>query len=138
MQCEICGNTIREAHAIELDGALLKVCGGCSRLGRPAREVPSTSSIPKPTAPKSTPKPITDSWAPELEEVELRNDYAKVIKQAREKASISQEELAKRMNEKLSVIKHLETGKLKPDDILAKKIEHTMKIQLFIPADMEE
>jgi putative transcription factor len=62
-------------------------------------------------------------------------DFAKVIKTARELQGLSQEELGHKINEKPSVIGHLETGKLKPDDALARKLEHFLKIVLFLPID---
>jgi putative transcription factor len=40
-----------------------------------------------------------------------------------------------KINEKTSVISHLETGSMKPDDALARKLEHFLKIQLFIPTE---
>jgi ribosome-binding protein aMBF1 (putative translation factor) len=37
------------------------------------------------------------------------------------------------LNEKLSVIRMVETGKLKPDTILARKLMHHLKINLLVP-----
>jgi putative transcription factor len=67
--------------------------------------------------------------------MELRSDYAKVIKAARELQGLSQEEIGRKINEKPSVIGHLETGSLKPDDALVRKLEHFLKIQLFVPVE---
>jgi len=69
--------------------------------------------------------------------LELRFDYNKMIKQAREKLGLSQEQLGHKINEKPSVIKLLESGKLKPDDLLARKIEHALKLRLLIPPESE-
>jgi len=73
-----------------------------------------------------------------FEELELKEDYYKVIKQAREKLGLSQEALGRKINEKPSVIKLLESGKLKPDNMLARKLEHFLKVQLLVPAVEEE
>jgi putative transcription factor len=73
-----------------------------------------------------------------VEELELKEDYHKVIKQAREKLGLSQEALGRKINEKPSVIKLLESGKLKPDNMLARKLEHFLKVQLLVPAVEEE
>jgi putative transcription factor len=67
--------------------------------------------------------------------MELTTDYPKIIKSARELLGLSQEELAQKINEKTSVISHLETGSMKPDDALARKLEHYLKIQLFVPTE---
>ncbi len=67
--------------------------------------------------------------------MELRSDYAKAIKSARELLGLSQEEIGMKINEKPSMIHHLETGTMKPDDALARKLEHFLKIQLFVPVE---
>jgi putative transcription factor len=58
-----------------------------------------------------------------------------MIKEAREMRGMSQDELGRKINEKPSVISHLETGSMKPNDILARKLEHFLKIRLFVPID---
>ena len=35
------------------------------------------------------------------------------------------------------MIGHLEMGSMKPDDLLARKLEHFLKIQLFVPIEDE-
>ncbi len=65
----------------------------------------------------------------------LREDFSSVIKNARESLGITQEELGRKINEKPSMIGHLENGSMKPDDILAKKLEHFLKIHLFVPVE---
>jgi putative transcription factor len=72
------------------------------------------------------------------DELELKEDYHKIIKQTREKLGLSQEALGRKINEKPSVIKLLESGKLKPDNVLARKLEHFLKVQLLVPAVDEE
>jgi ribosome-binding protein aMBF1 (putative translation factor) len=48
---------------------------------------------------------------------------------------LSQEDLGRKINEKPSVISHLETGSMKPSDALARKLEHALKIELFLPPE---
>ena len=133
-KCEICGNIIRgPADAIQIDGGLFRVCSLCSKLGKSAK-IPQKPPSPRHIISKS--KPINRTY--EEDEVELRRDFNKAIKSAREKNGIHQEEMGKRINEKISVIRHLETGTLKPNDILSRKIERFLKIQLLIPKEAEE
>lgn len=70
--------------------------------------------------------------------MELRRDFNILIKSAREKMGLSQEELGRKINEKPSLIKHLETGTLKPNDVLTRKVERFLKIQLLVPDEAEE
>lgn len=67
--------------------------------------------------------------------MELRSDFGKVIKDARESLGLSQEDVGRKINEKPSVISHLEVGTMKPSDVLARKLEHFLKVELFVPVD---
>lgn len=161
--CELCGSGIRgEPQAVNIDGGIFRVCNSCAHLGTPARlpgrptrsqfsrsggyqqrfgasgrAPPSSSSSSTaassrpPTRPSNSPPSATF----EEQQVELTTDYAKVIKEAREMHGLSQEELGMKINEKPSVIHHLENGSMKPSDVLARKLEHFLKIQLFVPTE---
>ena len=57
-------------------------------------------------------------------------DYPKRIKEAREKMGWKQEELAAKMNERVSIIHKLESGSMHPDDALIRKVEKTLDIKI--------
>lgn len=61
---------------------------------------------------------------------ELVSDFSQRIRKAREARTWTQEELGKKLNEKKSVITHLETGAIRPDDKLIGKLEHHLNIKL--------
>jgi putative transcription factor len=152
LNCELCGSNIRgDVQVVNIDGGVFRVCKGCSKFGTAAR-------VPKPVArpqhissdvgygPRSTSvsvKPrVPSSIGPTSnyygnEDMTLREDYSKVIKSARELLGIKQDELGMKINEKPSVISHLEAGSIKPTDALARKLEHFLKIQLFVPVEDE-
>jgi putative transcription factor len=157
MNCELCGSNIRgEVQLVNIDGGMFRVCNSCSRLGTPARAPkPAMSrpprqsgyspyspysrgnfSKPKP-APSSSPPPTPSGYSYDSEDMVLREDFSKEIKAARELLGITQEELGRKINEKPSLISHLESGSMKPDDVLARKLEHFLKIQLFVPVEGE-
>jgi putative transcription factor len=69
---------------------------------------------------------------------ELTEDYTSKIKSAREKLSLTHEELGKKINEKASVLRNLEAGKMAPNNQLASKLEHMLKIKLLIPISEEK
>jgi putative transcription factor len=79
----------------------------------------------------------THRRAPELprgmEELEVADDYSQLVLRHRMKAGLSQEELAKRVKEKLSVIQKIETGKMAPDTRLCRELEHELRIKLLVP-----
>ena len=57
----------------------------------------------------------------------------KTVKEAREKLGLSQEDLGRMLNEKLSVIRMVESKKLKPDVVLTRKFMHYLKVNLLVP-----
>jgi putative transcription factor len=70
--------------------------------------------------------------------LELAEDFDVKIRQAREKLGLSHEDLGKRISEKVSVLRKIETRKIKPDNVLSTKLEHALKVRLLIPASEEK
>lgn len=68
-------------------------------------------------------------------ELEVDPDYNVIVRQAREKLGLSQEALGKMINVKPSLISHVETKKLKPDIVLARKLMHQLKVNLLVSAE---
>jgi putative transcription factor len=56
------------------------------------------------------------------------------VREARRELELSQEDLGRKIREKVSVIRKIESGKMVPDLALAEKLEHALKITLRIPA----
>jgi len=69
------------------------------------------------------------------EELELIEDFGERVKRARLRLGLTQEDLAKQLNEKLTIIKKIETGEYKPPIELARKLERFLKIRLLVPAE---
>lgn len=70
--------------------------------------------------------------------MEVDTDYAATVRHAREKLGLTQEALGKMISVKPSVISHVETGKMKPDMILARTLMHSLKVNLLVPSsDLE-
>jgi len=67
---------------------------------------------------------------PSEPQLEVVPDYDVKVKKAREEQGLTQEVLAKLVGEKLSVIKRIEMGKLKPSLDLARKLEKALKVRL--------
>ena len=65
-------------------------------------------------------------------------DYPNKIRAAREKLGLTHEELGKKINEKASVLRNLEAGKMAPNNHLAAKLEHMLKIKLLVPISEEK
>ena len=112
----------------------MMVCSRCQRLGTPYEEEPITVRQP---VRKALTLGVVRRKAPELpkgmEESDLAEDYAERVRKHRMKSGLSQEDLAKRVKEKLSVIQKIETGKMTPDTQLCRELEHELKVKLLVP-----
>jgi putative transcription factor len=118
MGCEICGKeTILFRTRIE--NSILNVCGECSKFGRVLNEIRDAEEIKKIKLIKE-------------ESIEvIREDYANVIKKARESKGLKQEEVARKIGEKESVVHKLEAGSAEPSIELARKLERFFNIKLI-------
>lgn len=61
---------------------------------------------------------------------EVAQDYDERIRNARESKGLTQEELAKQLNEKASLIRKLERGDVLPSDSIQRKLERKLGINL--------
>ena len=131
--CEVCGAPIKAPFSVEVDGAVLRVCQNCSRLGRPiqVRPVQTDSVVPR-VVPLSRPSFRSTATRDIEPEFDIDPDYALTVRHAREKLGLTQEALGRMINVKPSVIHHVETGKMKPDLILARTLMHHLKVNLLV------
>jgi len=142
MRCEVCGRKIHSSPITAvIEGARLTVCVECSKHGKIVTQDEYTPK-PKPLGKPSAHIPIMAQKKKTEIKVEITQeiieDYTTKIRQAREKLGLTHEDLAKRINEKTSVIGKLETGKISPSNILATKLEHALKIKLLTPITEEK
>ena len=66
---------------------------------------------------------------------ELIDNFSNEIRNARESKNWSREDLGKKINERVSVITRIESGKMTPDIKLTKKLEKTLDIKLLEKID---
>jgi len=71
------------------------------------------------------------------EDLELVEDFGELIRKARIRLGLTQQDLAAQLNEKITVIKKIEAGQLRPSIQLAKKLEKFLKIRLLVPVEEE-
>jgi putative transcription factor len=123
-----------------IEGARLTVCGECAKHGKICYDEPRPKQVfPKPkAAPVAFRVQTRPSTPPVDTSVELTEDYGTRIRKAREKLGLSHEELGKRLNEKVSLLKKIEMGKMTPSDKLATALEHILKVKLIVPRKEEK
>ena len=124
LSCEVCGSPIRTAPAtVEIDGAILRVCQSCAKRGRPVSAAPHVQH-------GGAPHHIGGrEFEPEFD---IDPDFTLIVRHAREKLGLTQEALGRMINVKPSVISHIETGKMKPDMVLARTLMHQLKVNLLV------
>ncbi len=131
-QCEICGAEIKgEVYHIAIGASELRVCKSCARHGTIVEEKKAkarargTAEVPARTKRKSK---LYEQMDLDIEAgMEIMEDYGRKIKEAREKAGIKQTELAKRINEKQSLLRKIEHEEIIPSEEVKKKIERVLR-----------
>lgn len=67
--------------------------------------------------------------------MELVEDYGEVVRRARMRMGLTQEDLAKQLKEKLTIIKKIEAEEFRPSLQLARRLEKVLGVRLLIPPE---
>ncbi|HIH31611.1 TPA: TIGR00270 family protein [Candidatus Woesearchaeota archaeon] len=118
MICELCGSK-QAVYDSEIEGSLMKVCEDCSKFGKSSRSKKINIVIKE--------KRIEDNEPVFV----FMNGYGAIVKRAREKLGLKQEEMAKRLNEKESLLHQIESEHIKPNVDLARKLERELRIKIL-------
>jgi len=109
-------------------------CSECAKLGsgyweaRPQRR-PKTIMKPQP----KLSIPIKKQRPTMPETLELVGDFGLRVRRAREGLELSHEDLGRKIGEKVSVLRKIESEKMTPDLMLAEKLEHALRVKLLVP-----
>lgn len=127
VRCELCGEEIHgKAYLGIVDRAELILCEKCIKR---ASKVYGPLGAKKPVSRAAISSQRTVRIESEREEVV--NDFADKIKEARERAGFTRDTLAALLGTKVSVVRRLEEGSLKPTLEMARKLEKILKVQLI-------
>jgi putative transcription factor len=126
--CDMCGSENR-LFKTEIEGTLLNVCKHCAKFGKVVANVHDKKFIQKMQKKQEKQKRPQLLSKNELVET-LVEDFATLIKEKREKLNLKQEDFAKKINEKASIIHKIETGHFEPNINLARKIERFLKVKI--------
>ena len=118
--CEICGKNYDNLNRAIVEGVMINVCNNCVKFGK---VIPVRKPLIEPT------RAIFVQSRGSVEEIVT--DYADIVRKAREKKGLKQEELASNISEKESIIHKIETGSMKPSFIVARKLEQFLGIKLI-------
>ena len=133
--CEICGiQIIDNGERVYVEGNLLTVCKACSKRGKPSN---NQQNIQRklPARPKKIER--TDKITFEDSTI-LVKDFSEVIRNSRMSKGFTHEQLGLLIKERASLLRKIESGSLKPDEVLAKKLERFFRINLYTEVDSSE
>ncbi len=119
--CEICGRKTETLYVIDVEGAQLSVCAGCSRGKTVVNEIGNGEKV---RGSRVIGRPAAK------EEDELVDGYGMMIRRAREAMKIDIKVLGERINEKHSTLLRVEEEKMVPDINLTAKLEKALGIRL--------
>jgi putative transcription factor len=133
--CEICGTQIFDhGENIYVEGNLRRGCKSCSKRGKPSKSQPETQRKPA-MRPKKTERldriTFDDSSI-------LVNNFFEVIRNSRMANGLSHEQLGLLIKERASLLRKIESGSLKPDEVLSKKLERFFRINLYTEVDSSD
>lgn len=135
MECEVCGRTIEKPFYVKIEGSEMRTCDSCSKFGiqikRQEQKKQATFKYPQFREEKTIPLRLAHA-------IEYVENYGEAIRNARQRRGLTQEELGKLINEKMSVIARLESEKMVPTAELGKKLEKALDIQLLEELEEEK
>jgi putative transcription factor len=117
--CELCGRKDAKFRS-EIEGTMMYVCEDCSRFGKNKGKANVRIIV------EDRKKPV----AKDPEYIFLQG-YGQRVKNAREKMGLKQEELAKKINERESLLHQIESEHFKPGIELARKLEKSLHITII-------
>lgn len=134
--CQICGGKIWKAQKVMLEGAKIIVCQSCAQHGKklPMKTKTFHGKIKsKPSQEKSPPQYSTSNKLRKSFEdsIEIVSDFSTIIRKARTLNNLNQDQFAQKLNEKPSLLRRIESGKVVPTLNLARKIEKVYNITLL-------
>ncbi len=157
--CELCGRNMKsKGRKVTIEGAEMIVCPQCAAkfggrssdtFSKPQYDKPSKPSwtstpsskpskvaplrVPAKPAPLKKTRPPRTRSAPLIDDMVLIEGYAEVIRKARQKKRLSQDELAQKVGERISTLQSIEAGRLKPTRKTIRGLERELDISLLEP-----
>jgi putative transcription factor len=146
----MCGTETSSPNRVKIEGAELDVCDECTDFGTEVKTQDSSGSTSTKYSTSSSSSGSSGGASggttssnsggggggrsrgqDMFDDIEdLAQDYDERIRDARESAGLSQEELAKSVNEKASLIRKLEHGDTLPSDEVQRELEGELDIDL--------
>ncbi len=130
----MCGKDVTFCKKVVIEGVLLGVCAECAKFGTEAEKGRHAPAGPQPVIEQRLERrekrqKQRDVYSDGGQEV-LVDDYGARVRNARSRTGMTQKELASKLNEKLTVVSKVESGVVRPDEKLIRKLQKELGIVL--------
>lgn len=126
--CEICGTQILDyGEKVYVEGNLITVCKTCSKRGKPLKNQQEIQRKPA-MRPKKIDKLDRITFD---DSAILIDNFSEVIRNSRMANGLTHEQLGLLIKERVSLLRKIESGTLKPDEGLSRKLERFFRINLY-------
>ena len=126
--CEICGTQILDyGEKVYVEGNLITVCKTCSKRGKPLKNQQEIQRKPA-MRPKKIDKLDRITFD---DSAILIDNFSEVIRNSRMANGLTHEQLGLLIKERVSLLRKIESGTLKPDAGLSRKLERFFRINLY-------
>lgn len=124
--CDMCGKELEKEKLVLalVEGVEMDVCPGCAKFGKIIRRVQKIIEKPK-----QLQKPKLSKPRQETIQV-IVNNYGKLVRERRQRMGLKQEELAKKISEKASIVQKIETEQFRLSIALARRLESFLGLKL--------
>ena len=131
MLCEMCGAESASLESRKVSGSVLRVCTSCAGMGKETsyRESVGHRAFVAQTLEKREQKTRYKDIS--SEDKVLISNYGSVVRKAREKRGLDHNALALKISEKKSIVTSVETGNIRPNEKLIRKLENFLNINLM-------
>ena len=129
-RCEMCGRDDYLLKA-EVEGTEMEVCSGCAQFGVVRKGISGSRGSFQSNSQR---KPLLQQEP----EVQIISGFASLLRQARESRKMNQEDFAKFLQEKGSLVAKWEQGSVQPNIDTAKRLERILGRRLVIQGDASE
>ena len=136
--CEICGTQILEyGEKVYVEGNLITVCKTCSKRGKPLKqqEIQRKPAMRPAMRPKKIEKLDRITFD---DSAILINNFSEVIRNSRMANGLTHEQLGLLIKERVSLLRKIESGTLKPDEGLSRKLERFFRINLYTEVESND
>lgn len=130
-ECEMCGKKVG-TRRYSVEGTVMNLGLECAKYGTPMdAPAPAGSQAAVQQGLERRAQRMTSRSVYEQEQWVVVDDYGPRIHKAREAKGLSHEQLGNKVSARVPELKHIESGKLRPGDDLAKKLEKELGITLM-------